>query len=104
MDWQTYVEVTILRVCFYLQVGVRIPSSEPGFFSIAEVQRLTIPYTQVPHSQVLSVLFRPPADAGIDVVIAVDLAARAAAAGGDGTGVDISDPFAVLSDPRIGRV
>lgn len=90
------------------QVGVRVPSSEPGFFSIAEVQRVSIPYRQVQHRQVLSVLFRPPADAGIEVVIQV--ATAAASGDGEAAAADTTvsaaagalvGPLARLNDPLI---
>eukprot|EP00878_Enallax_costatus_P013927 GHUV01014564.1.p1 GENE.GHUV01014564.1~~GHUV01014564.1.p1 ORF type:complete len:640 (+),score=119.21 GHUV01014564.1:1050-2969(+) len=84
------------------QVGVRIPSSDPGFFSIAEVQQVTIPYTPVPHSQTLSVLFRPPADAGLDVVITVDPNAAAAATAVGAAAPGLNGVLAVLNSPRIG--
>lgn len=49
-------------------------------------------------------MFRPPADAGIDVIVHVDLAARAAAAGGGATLMDQDDPLALLNDARIGMI
>jgi hypothetical protein len=97
-----------------MQVGVRVPSSEPGFFSIAEVQRLTIPYRQIQHRQVLSVKFRPPADAAIEVILKVPTAApggavaeeeaegsRGAAEPSAAAGV-LSGTLARLNDPRLG--
>ncbi|WIA40252.1 hypothetical protein OEZ86_013629 [Tetradesmus obliquus] len=103
------------------QVGVRVPSSDPSFFSIAEVQRLTIPYRQLQHRQLLSVLFRPPADACIEVILKVATAgtadtgsdaqgatggaagALAAAAGPSAAAAGaLTGVLARLNDPRIG--
>jgi hypothetical protein len=89
-----------------------VPSTVPGFFSIREVQKVTIPYTARSHSQLVKVLFRQAADAGTEVTIS--LAAEGAEAGlgaasagvgsvaGGSGGGDLSRLTSRLSDPRIG--
>lgn len=89
------------------QLGVRVPSSAPGFFSIREVQRITLAYTPRAHAQLLRVMYRRSADAGTDVVLRVAPSVTAAAAAVDGSDAvpaagGPAGPLAVLNDPRIG--
>lgn len=99
-------------VLLCIQIGLRVPSTVPGFFSIREVQKVTIPYTARSHSQLVKVLFRQAADAGTEVIVSLaadgaeaGLGAASAGigsvAGGSGGGA-LSRLTSRLSDPRIG--
>eukprot|EP00775_Hariotina_reticulata_P007195 gene7195-7409_t len=99
------------------QVGLRVPSTVPGFFSIRDVQRVTLPYVARPHSQLVKVLFRQAAEAGTEVTISLAAGAAGAGVGGTSAGSnpavsglnagDSSDtiPFNLnykLTNPRVG--